>query len=329
MKKTLIVISLGAIAFTGSAQKKERPALLVDKITEAQYYTACEDPSSNFHKSNLNKVVFSDKMIDPLGNASQLKPEFIWGEKIYGLVFLQSSLLNYVGYSYGPNGSPGQDSVLFSGNDEKCTSYSVRYYIDDKPKIGGLILKKLSDKWTDKSFFPIIIFGEDADAGKPSDDFIQDIEILPDGKHKIRIEIVGVKMLHKTYGRIASGEFIINKKAGTKTGLGMTWGKVKTGMSDQALETKILAKANAQAKAAGWPETFTAVKIADEDWTIEKNQVTGAVLYRRIIAYVKATYPDGKCSFYQFYMHQDYNGAGYQNAFSKFQRTVKTDLVCD
>lgn len=83
---------------------------------------------------------------------------------------------------------------------------------------------------------------------------------------------------------------------------------IKANMTDANLEKQGLALVNEKATNEKWNEKYTKTKIISKDWEVVKNELTGAVLHRKIYMSLYGVWPDGKCKAVGFGFLQDYDG---------------------
>ncbi|NJO90738.1 MAG: hypothetical protein HC831_18580 [Chloroflexia bacterium] len=100
-------------------------------------------------------------------------------------------------------------------------------------------------------------------------------------------------------------------KQGEKIKIGKSYSTIKAGMINNELEAKILTCIQEYAKKSAWDETFTNVKIQNEDWNIVQNTLSGVTTGRSVIAYCFASWPDGHCTVQQFVFKQKFDGQNY------------------
>ena len=97
-------------------------------------------------------------------------------------------------------------------------------------------------------------------------------------------------------------------------------------MSNAGLESQMLTVANK----LGWAEHFTKAIIISQNWTIEKNSLTGAILRRYISGICTSTSAAGVCSYQDFSFNQEYTGAGnYSSSLTYGGYGGKHELGCD
>lgn len=83
---------------------------------------------------------------------------------------------------------------------------------------------------------------------------------------------------------------------------------IKANMKDANLEKQGLALVNEKATNEKWNEKYTKTKIVSKDWEVVKNELTGAVLYRKIFMSLYGVWPDGKCKAVGFGFIQNFDG---------------------
>ena len=100
----------------------------------------------------------------------------------------------------------------------------------------------------------------------------------------------------------------------------------KAGMSNPGLEQQMLAAANN----LGWNDKFQKAIITSTAWNIEKNSITGVILYRYLAAVCTTKSSDGKCYTQEFSFRQDYSGNGnYESKIKYNSYGGKKEIGCD
>jgi len=127
---------------------------------------------------------------------------------------------------------------------------------------------------------------------------------MKDGKHKITIELWNAKK-----ETIAKGEFTL-EKGGASEQPTEKFSSIKAGMVNAALEQQAVKAINAKATSENWTEKYTKAKIVSTSWEIEKNEITGAIICRKIYMKLLGVWPDGKCQAVDMGFRQDYTGGG-------------------
>lgn len=273
-------------------------------------HTADDGIKGDLHTANVGKIVFAKQKIDVNGPASQLSSTFEVGDYVYAEIFLQTCVMNYKVYK-------GLSPIA---RKNETGGVEIRIYIDGKRQDFGIGLKDFSGVQatiTQKSF---VMNGKGDDAQWNNEDFINSLNGLSNGSHTYKVELWGYYAPQTAMGyeefatksAIASGEFTVNKTENSTVKLGRTFESVEAKMTDTDIETRALKALKEHAANQGWSETFTQIKITEEDWTIEYHRETGAILDRRIICTALAKWPNGQCTIQSFSFIQDYNGSGYQ-----------------
>ena len=276
--------------------------------TDGNNYTQSEEPSGELHKNNFDKIVFGKARIDKNAGNAQVSNTFQAGESIYGRAFMRTCMMNYKVYGTEMNTQP-----------YKCMEgrFEVNLYVDGQDK-GVFMSNSLDGELEDKTSFTIIVVGTGDDSQANNEEFIKTLNGLSTGSHTIKLVVWATQGQFISVDPVAIGEFTYVKGAGaSNVGLGRNFSAVNDAMPDNAaLKAKFLKKLNEHAKVNAWKETFTEVKITDEDWTTLRNELTSVITGRLINIAAKATWPDGHCTYQTFSMYSDYDGAAYSNAVS-------------
>jgi hypothetical protein len=283
----------------------------------------------DFHQKNIGKIVFSKQPTDKNLNESSVTTSFNVGDYIYARIYLQTCVANYKVYKT-LNPIPHKNEV---------GGAYIKVFLDGKDAGFSIGLKDFNGTQATITQKGLTLNGEGDAAQYNSEDFINSLNDLSDGQHTYRFELWGqydpqTAMGYdefKTKAAIASGEFTITKKPGSGVKLGRNWAGVESLMDDPEVAAKALKVLKEYASAHGWSEDFQSMKFAQEDWDIEYNQYTSAIVDRRIILYAFAKWPNGQCTMQRFAFIQDYNGSGYQKAV-KFEGIVndsQEQLDCD
>jgi hypothetical protein len=282
-------------------------------------YTETKAPSSDLHKNNFDKILFGKARIDKDGTTAQISNTFHAGENIYGRAFMRSSMSNYKTYMTSVSAEAAKN---MGGN------FEVNYVIDNKI-YGTLMSSELSGELESASTFTIPVLGAGDDAEMTNEDFVKEMNNLPAGNHNVRLIVWSTQGDFISVDPVAIGEFQFVKDAGGKAiGLGRNFSTVQDNMDDAALKAKCLTKMNQHAKANGWKETFTEIKITDEDWSAVRNSLTSVIEGRVINIAAKAKWPDGHCTYQTFSMYSGYDGANYSNAVSVYGIGDQTEIDC-
>ena len=80
----------------------------------------------------------------------------------------------------------------------------------------------------------------------------------------------------------------------------------------------------------GWNDKFTKAIITSSNWTVRKNELTGAIINRTLGAVCVTKDPDGKCFYQEFSFSQDYTGSGnYSGTVKYYSYGGKREIGCD
>lgn len=263
-----------------------------------------EGMTSEMHKKYVNKIVFASND-DAVAKGAEIESQFLTkfnlGDPLIFRVYMDNSLCNYL------------KSQKFN---EAHGKYKIRFYLDDGPVFERLIdgmffEKEQKQKWTTwrgafkspdgSNYIGISIWN----------DFVQENEPkLTMGDHKLKVEILPQQDYPDDYtgNVVASGEITMTVKKSIVDPNDPKACLPKAGMTDKALEAKIIKAFKAQ----GWTEVPKEVRITSTKWNIVRHKVTGVIMSRYVEAYVGSD-KKGKCLKQSFNFYQDYDGAGYQD----------------
>jgi hypothetical protein len=122
-----------------------------------------------------------------------------------------------------------------------------------------------------------------------------------------------------TEGKPAATETKEGKKEVAPLG---KYSDIKANMTDANLEKQGLSLVNEKATNENWNEKYTKAKIVSTDWEVVKNELTGAVLSRKVYMSLYGVWPNGKCKAVGFGFFQDFDG-------SKFSSNLKYNSIGD
>jgi hypothetical protein len=282
--------------------------------------------TSDFHKENYNKIVWSTKPLI-IGKekemAAFIKTAFKTGEPIFGTVYL------------GRNIKDAQNDI---------ESLPVRIEVDGSNTItgdgAGLIVPVAVQG---KSYFQFALL---PDAQWIKDNYAKYVEevnetyprfmdvLVRNGedKHDVSFELnfrgIGAEEIKSTFSLdLSSGLSEIKMMAAQLHAVHFANIKLpKAGMSNPVFEQKMLSAANG----LGWKDKFTKIIITSKDWATRKNDLTGAILYRSLDAIAITKDIEGKCYYQEFGFRQDYSGGGnYESAIKYNGYAGKREIGCD
>lgn len=244
--------------------------------------------TSDFHKQNVNKVVFANKPITITKESTAgLKNEFKAGETIYAMLYFDGSITEVTKRSYIIN---------------------VDIYVDGNKKEGH-IYKAEKDR-REHSYYLIEIAPVPADnktnGGRK---FTKALSELSPRNHEILVDVYS----NYSSNPLAKGEFKLDCTSGLdvyKNNLiemqNAKLNKVrmaKAKMKNKSLESSMLKAL----KNDGWKEKPLRAVITDDEWTYKQN-VLGIVIARVINAQVAVKRDDGSCAIFSLSFIQDKNG---------------------
>ncbi|MFN8396643.1 MAG: hypothetical protein U0176_18605 [Bacteroidia bacterium] len=282
------------------------------------------------HQKFLGKIVFTDHRV-PLDSVNLpgvvFRDNFNLGENVYGRMFLDKALIKHL----LRNGVKNNFDVGGPfGNRSKA---SAILYIDGVRALKeqqALIWKTyLIDRVEGKypSTLQLTVFPNADDNGTPAA-FIPVLNALEPGKHIVRIEAYGGYAYDPATSEctpqpVATGEFTLVVTEKGKAKMGLAFDDLKAGMSDPALEAKMVGAI----KEMGWQEVPKRAKIESKEWFIKRHPVSGAIISRSIAGWVYSVWPDGHCGFQDFTFIEQYDGTKFTGRLSR--ESTGTQKVCD
>lgn len=283
------------------------------------------------------EIVFSKKLVNA-SNPTELTNEFLSGDHIYAVAFLDKSILEICGKQSAEN-VPVEIFIY----ELKAPLYDYQQPSEMQLETGGL---KVSGDALRKNYLPLdIIPGTNKLTAYGSNEFVykkfgpkfdgpvkfaERISQLEPGEHTIIIK------LNCNYNFVAEGKFVIKgddysvyKKAANELNEFASGARTKDAvmpkmaLSDSKLEAEMIAafKASQTYKDRVKGEVLRVV-IIDPDWMIRRNQLTSVILHRYIRAAIAVKNSDGTCTVWQnVTFQQDY-------VSNQFQKT-KFDGIGD
>ncbi len=283
--------------------------------------------TSDFHKENLNKIVWSNKPL-VIGKekemASAIKNEFRTGEAIFGTVYLGMNVKD-----------------LMDGNVE----LRVRIRVDGGTAVWGgdlsyfdLPLSVQGKSYIQFALLPDAQWFKDNYAPYISQEnwtysyFIDNLVKAGDVSHEISCDLL--------FPAIKLGEVESKLNLDLNAGIGdlktlstklhnelMASRQLpKAGMNNAGIESQMAAAANK----LGWNDKFTNAIITSSNWTVRKNELTGTIVNRTLGAVCITKDPDGKCYTQEFTFAQDYTGGGnYSGTIKFYSYGGKREIGCD
>ncbi|HPX76304.1 MAG TPA: hypothetical protein PLW77_06970 [Bacteroidales bacterium] len=244
--------------------------------------------TSEFHGENVEKFVFSKKpIVLKSENPANMTSAFAAGDYIYGMAYL-SDKINALAFN--------SDVRLF-------------IYVDGANKYNRRISLRYKKDFTAIDFE--IVPDPATSEQQGGVDYSRELSTLSPRNHKIKIELRddgGAKIL-------AVGEFTLDCSQGMD----------KLTQIAQDLKAKQLSKVRMPAGGALntpalqqqamkiWTgdETPLRVVVTDNDWTVRRNAISGAIEYREAWTAIAVKRTDGTCVVFDMALRQDYTGSGY------------------
>ncbi|MBL7911318.1 MAG: hypothetical protein JNJ41_09720 [Bacteroidia bacterium] len=277
-----------------------------------------EGITSETHKSNMNKIVFSKNPIEK-GKESNLTDQFSATDNIFGRFYLDNTIKNIITY-------PLQDSTRPEVGGE---SFFYRVIIDDTKDLdynraGKMLEIKEYGTGFEKNTTHALLLKPDVQTDAESTNYLINyfLNCEKPGPHKVTVNIY----YYSSKNLAATGSFTINKTAGQFLPFGIKLSEsknCKAGMSNPAVETSLIAAFKKEyeedfiSNDGGPVYTITKCVICDKQWTTVRNELTGTIVQRAIEAdlYLKDNYGHTKL-FKKVTFRQDYNGKTYGNTFT-------------
>ncbi len=269
------------------------------------------------YANNIGKVVFSNDDIERDLPESKYITKYNFGDKLFIRAWLANSPSNSMMLQLADSGikpkeinenrnsfDGGQTKVLYILylDGQKVTNTSYAQNFDEKSMATIPSVRADLNDGTDE-----INFGESLYV-----DLKRKQDLLTPGTHKLKLELVPIKTFgfgsDFQYKPIAVGEIDMIVKNAPIDRNDPDACMPKAGMTDKALEAKILA-----AYKKKYPgDTAKEVRITSSRWNIVKHEYTGVPLRRFVSASIGRT-KNGKCSRDEYSFTQEYDGTQYQD----------------
>lgn len=299
----------------------------VNKLLGNADAEASKNYTSDFHKQNVGKIVWSNKPL-VIGKekdmSANIKTSFKTGEAIFGTIYLGNKASQLM------NGNDRIRVIIRVDNGTAIWGGDLSYIIiplaaQDKSYIQFALLP--DEAWFGSNYAPYIarenwtysyFIDELARAG----DISHEITCEFDFPTNIQSNIEGALTLDLNGGSAA----IKSLSAKLHDQLMASRTLPKAGMNNAALEQQMLAAANG----LGWKDKFLKTIITSSSWSIAKNDLTGAILYRYVGAVCTLRGADDKCYYQEFSFRQDYTGGGNYSSTVKYNSYgSKREIGCD
>jgi len=283
--------------------------------------------TSDFHKQNVGKIVWSNKPLlisKEKDMAAAIKNEFKTGEAIFGTIYLGNNLRQLL------NGNERIRVIIKVDGGTAIWGGDLSYFIiplavQDKSYLQFALLP--DEQWFKDNYAPYV-----AKENWTYSYFMDELARSGDISHTITCEF----------------DFPTNIQGNIKSSLSLDLGSgsasvkaMSTKLHDQLMASRTLPKAGmvnaaleqqmvAAANNLGWNDKFSKAIITSSSWVISKNDLTGAILYRYLGAVCTIKGTDGKCYYQEFSFRQDYTGGGNYSSTVKYNSYGgKREIGCD
>ena len=287
----------------------------------AKYYT------SDFHKQNVGKIVWSNKPLvitKEKDMAANIKTEFKTGDAIFGTIYLGNNLKQLM------DGNDMMRVVIRVDGGTAIWGGDLSYFIvplavQDKSYFQFALLP--DEQWFNANYAPYV-----KEENWTYSYFMDELARSGDISHNITCEMrfptnIQDNIKSSLSLDLGSGSSSI-KALSTKLHDQLMASRTlpKAAMSNASLEQQMVAAANN----LGWNDKFSKAIITSSSWTVAKNDLTGAILYRWLPAVCTIKGTDGKCYYQEFSFKQEYTGGGnYSNTVKFNSYGGKKEIGCD
>lgn len=298
----------------------------VNKLLGSADSEASKIYTSDFHKQNLGKIVWSTKPL-VIGKekemGSVIKNEFKTGEAIFGTVYLANPFKQIM------NGNTRLRVIIQVDKGTAIWGGDLSYFIvplseQNNPYYQFALLP--DEQWFKENYAPYVerenwTYSYLMDELVRSGDISHDITVAFDFPTNVQGNIKSSLLLDLNSGITQ----IKTLSAKLHDQLMSSRTLPKTGMKNAAMEQQMVAALNK----LGWKENFTKVVINSTDWAVKKNEL-GVILYRIVSAVGIFKDFDGKCMYQEFTFRQDYTGGGkFDSAIKYNSYGGKYEIGCD
>ena len=283
--------------------------------------------TSDFHKEHLNKIVWSSKPLI-IGKEKEMvaviKNEFKTSEAIFGTVYLGMNVKDLMDGNVklrvriridGGTAVWGGDLSYFDlPLSAQGKSYIQFALLPDAQWFKENYAPYISqENWTYSYFIDNLVKAGDV-SHEISCDLLFPALKLGEVESKLNLDLnAGITDL-KTLSTKLHNELMASRQL------------PKAGMNNPGIESQMVSAANK----LGWNDKFTKAIITSSNWTVRKNELTGAIINRTLGAVCVTKDPDGKCFYQEFSFSQDYTGSGnYSGTVKYYSYGGKREIGCD
>lgn len=299
----------------------------VNKLLGNAGAEASKNYTSDFHKENVGKIVWSTKPL-VIGKEKEMtafiKKEFKTGDAIFGTAYLSNPAKQIMnGNDHLPVRIRVDNGTAIWGGD---LSYIILPLAAQEKAVIQFALVPDQD-WFNKEYAPYIsrenwtysyLLDELAGSGDISHTITCELmfptNVQDDIKGGLTLDLGGGSEAIKALSTKLHDQLMASRTL------------PKAGMTNAGLQQQMLNAANN----LGWKDHFEKVIITSSAWAVKKNELTGAILYRYVNAVCTTKSYDGKCYYQEFSFSQDYTGGGNYSSTVKFNGYgSKREIGCD
>lgn len=287
----------------------------------AKFYT------SEFHKENVNKIVWSTQPLE-IGKEKEMsgliKTSFKTGDAIFGTLYLGNTVkllmsgnekLRIIIRIDGGTAVWGGDLsyIIVPLNSQEKSYLQFALLPDAKWMAANYAPYLAKENWTYSYFFDDLVRSGDI-SHTISCELEFPTTIVNGLKSSITLDLNGGTADIKAQSAKLHKELMASRTL------------PKAGMNNASIEQQMVNAINNE----GWNDKFQKAIITSSSWTIEKNSLTGVIVYRYLAAVCTTKSSDGKCYYQEFTFRQDYAGNGNYDSKIKFNSYGgKKEIGCD
>ena len=287
------------------AQNKKKSEFKLTKANKSMKLYEDNGITSPTQEKYLRNLVFSSTPFEKgKDNESDFKTEFTFNDNIYFRAYMPHSIYNHPIFAF----PKGYESP-------KKNSYGEYYY---KITVNGApLVSENSTFWEDaaedtKQTVMSGAFLPDVSIEKRDQRIVEALNKLEPGDYTIRLELHTYTGAFECREPLCAGEFTYKKTGTENISIGNSWSQYIAGMHDENLEDQI--KEIMYTRWGNESKTgIVEVKIANKEWSIERNEITGIIISRYIGAYVCTKTMNGACEVTRYTFKQRYDGSEYSN----------------
>ncbi len=290
----------GVLLLSPENADAKQTLIVVQKAYDAVASELGKNLSSNYHKSHINRIVFSKKPL-VIGSESDadVSSSFKSDETIYGTIYFSDKLINLLSTE-----NQAKFFIAFSINGDACHFYESHVTVNEADKQKSYLqFAIVPDEMYD--------FGKDvSNKNNTIRDFNQTIAKKAPMTFRIGINGSLSKTSENLYGEftydLSSGHSMSDKIVNKIDEIQTEQARLpKARMTDASLLSKMTSLLNDNTTGA----KYSLGRIVSTGWNINKNSL-GVIIDRSVSAYFLVTYPDGHCEYAAHTFSQEYSGGG-------------------